>query len=278
MPPRVLITGAGGFVATALAQHFDDVIALKHRALDITDHAMVRDVIDRARPDLVINTAVIGVDQCERDPALAERVNIDGPAFLAEEAARVDAEIVHFSSNYVYDGRPAIREPYTIDSEAHPINIYGKTKLIGERAVAELCPRSYIVRTSWVFGNDKESFLSTVAARLHRGETVKAISDTWASTTYVADLALRVLDLISLRRYGLHQIVNDGICSYETFARRAAQLAAIPKAIADRLINVVSEAQMERDAPRPPWTPMRSTLPMRPWEDALADYINAAPR
>jgi dTDP-4-dehydrorhamnose reductase len=270
---RALITGGGGLVATALAHRLDDVFALKHAALDITSTASVDDVVGRIHPDVIINTAVVGVDACERDPALAMAVNVDGPTNLAEAAARTGAAIVHFSSNYVFDGRPAKREPYTIADSAHPINVYGKTKLAGENAVTQVCPQSFIVRTSWVYGMGKESFLATVAQKLKRGQTVQAISDTWASTTYVEDLAKCVLDIVNSRRYGTHHVVNDGVCSYETFARRAAELAGIPSEIADRLIEVVSEADMKREAPRPPWTPMHGDPPMRNWEEALAAYV-----
>ena len=264
---RVLITGAGGLVASALVPHFDDVFALKHAAFDVTDATAVDDVLDRIRPDLVINCAVIGVDECERDPALARRVNVDGPAHLAEAAERLGAAIVHFSSNYVFDGRK--REPYNVGDEPRPINIYGTTKLAGERGVSERCSRSFIVRTSWVYGAGKNSFLATVAAKLKRGEPVKAISDTWASTTYVADLAQRVREIVDHAEFGTYHVVNEGICSYETFARYAAAIVGAPAS----LIEVVAEESMKRDAPRPPWTPMRCDPPMRSWEDALASYL-----
>ena len=260
-------------MASALAPHFDDVFALKHAALDITNQESVDEVVDRVHPAIIINTAVIGVDDCERNPELAKRVNVDGPGFLAQAASRIGAAIVHFSSNYVFDGRPATREPYTTTDEAHPINIYGKTKLLGERAVATACERSFIVRTSWVYGVGKNSFLATVAEKLKRGESVKAISDTWASTTNVKDLAQRVVDIVKRDDFGLHHVVNEGICSYETFARRAAEFAGVPQEIADRLIEVVSEEEMHRDAARPPWTPMRCVPPMRSWEEALKDYV-----
>lgn len=271
---RALITGGGGLVATALAPHFEHVFALKHAALDVTNKTNVDDVVDRIHPDVIFNTAVIGVDACERDPAAAMAINVDGPANLAEAAARAGAMIVHFSSNYVFDGRRLKREPYKVDDGAHPINVYGKTKLAGEHAVAQACAQSFVVRTSWVYGPGKQSFLATVAQKLRRGESVKAISDTWASTTYVEDLAKRVVELVQSRRYGTQHVVNDGICSYETFARRAAELARIPPTVSDRLIEVVSEEEMKRDAPRPPWTPMAGNPPMRNWEEALADYLS----
>jgi dTDP-4-dehydrorhamnose reductase len=277
---RVLITGAGGLVSSALAGKFSDIVALKHAALDVGDKVAVDSIIDRAEPDLIINCAVIGVDECERDPSAARRVNVDGPAHLADAAARCGAGIVHFSSNYVFDGRPPAREPYTIGDEPRPVNVYGKTKLEGERAVAERCPRAVIVRTSWVFGRGKDSFLSTAAARLKRGERVKAISDTWASTTYVADLAQRVVEILERGATGIYHIVNNGICSHETFAREAAAFAGVPTEVADRLIEVTSESEMNRAAPRPPFTPMRCLLserlgfaPMRSWQDALLAYV-----
>jgi dTDP-4-dehydrorhamnose reductase len=272
---QVLITGAGGLVASALVRHFDNIVALKHAALDISDASSVDRSCETVRPDVIINCAVVGVDECERDPALAERVNVTGPANLADAAERYQAAIVHFSSNYVFEGLPAKREPYRVDDEARPINVYGVTKLAGERAVTERCPRAFIIRTSWVYGRGKQNFLGTAAAKLKRGETIQAIGDTWASSTYVADLAERVREIIDGGVFGVQHVVNEGVCSYETFARRAAALADIPPEIADRLIKVVSEEAMNR-APRPPWTPMRCLPPLRSWEEALAAYVTGS--
>lgn len=277
---RVLITGAGGLVASALVPHFRDVFALKHAALDITDRDAVRSVVERVRPDVIINCAVIGVDECERDAKLAESVNVEGPASLASAAAELGAAIVHFSSNYVFDGHPAERKPYTVADTPDPINVYGRTKLEGERAVAERAAAAFIIRTSWVFGPGKNSFLSTVARRLRDGESVRAISDTWASTTYVEDLAARVREILERGEPGTYHVVNDGVCSYETFARETAAILAIPEPVIDHLVEVVTEAEMDRAAKRPPWTPMLCEPRMRPWQDALRDYVrvSAAPR
>jgi len=260
---RVLITGAGGLVATALVPLYENVIALRHAALDISDADAVQRVFDQVAPDLVINCAVIGVDACEKDPALAKRVNVDGPANLA----RVAATLVHFSSNYVFDGRRSKDEPYTIDDVPKPINVYGRTKLEGERAVLSGCDRAFVIRTSWVYGPAKDSFLSTAAMKLHRGERVQAISDTFANTTYVNDLVERVRAIAASSDYGLHQVVNDGVCSYEEFAREAAAIVG-----SSELIDVVTEAEMHRPAPRPVCTPMLCVPPMRPWQAALREF------
>jgi dTDP-4-dehydrorhamnose reductase len=268
---RILITGAAGLVASSLAAAYaeDDVIALRHRDLDITDAHAVDEAVRDAAPDVVFNCAVIGVDDCEADPPLAGRVNVAGPAQLARAAESVGAAIVHFSTNYVFDGRRTDGLPYTADDEPSPINVYGETKARGERAVLAAASRALIVRTSWVFGPGKNSFLSSVGARLARGERVQAITDTFASTTYVGDLTARVRELVQRGAYGTHHVVNDGVCSYETFAIEAAQLAGAPETLIDR----VTESSLGRLAPRPRWTPMQCTPPLRPWQEALRAFL-----
>jgi dTDP-4-dehydrorhamnose reductase len=280
---RVLITGAAGLVGSHLAAAYRDheVFAMRHRELDITDGRAVDETMQRLAPDLAFNCAVIGVDDCEADPALAERVNVTGPAHLAAAAERAGATIVHFSTNYVFDGgRSPADPPYTIEDEARPINVYGATKLRGEHAVAAACSRAFVIRTSWVFGAAKANFLSTVAARLARGERVQAITDTFASTTFVHDLVARVGELLDRAHYGTYHVVNDGTCSYETFAREAARIIGLGADAMQRWIEPATESSLRRAAPRPRCTPMRCLLserlglpPMRPWQEALAGYL-----
>ncbi|HYO79203.1 MAG TPA: dTDP-4-dehydrorhamnose reductase [Thermoanaerobaculia bacterium] len=282
-PLRVLITGAAGLVGAHLAAAYREhqVFALRHRDLDIGDARAVDETAQRLRPDVIFNCAVIGVDDCEADPALAERVNVTGPAQLAAAAERLGAAMVHFSSNYVFDGGRDDGVPYATEDAAHPINVYGATKVRGEQAVAAAATRAFIVRTSWVFGVNKNGFLSTVAARLARGERVQAIGDTFASTTFVRDLVARVIEIVARGHAGTYQIVNDGVCSYETFAREAARIIGLGDDAAQALIEPSTEASLSRLAPRPRWTPMRCTLseqlglsPMRPWQQALAAFLS----
>ena len=279
---KILITGAAGLVGKALAREHPghEVLALRHADLDITDPDSIRRVVSDAAPDLVFNCAVIGVDDCERDPALARAVNVEGPANLARAATAAGATMVHFSTNYVFDGERPSLEPYTIEDAAAPINEYGRTKLGGEAAVVRECAQSFVIRTSWVFGKDKTSFLSTTPAALQRGETVRAISDTWASTTFVTDLVPRVREILERGVPGVYQVVNEGVCSYETFAHEAARICGLADDAAKRLISVTTEKELQRLAPRPRWTAMRCLLserialaPMRPWQEALAEYI-----
>ena len=282
---KVAIIGASGLVGSQLARYFaeeDEVFAPSHADLDITNREAIRRFCQAARPEVVINCAVLGVDECESNPALAEAVNVAGPRALAEETSGIRAELMHFSTNYVFDGESHGRAPYTIEDEPRPINVYGSTKLAGERAVTAAAPRSFIVRSSWIYGSGKDNFLSTAHRNLLAGKRIRAIADVWASTTSVADLAIRVREILAHRHYGIYQAVNSGVCSYHDFAMEAARLIGLDEVEAARLIEKVNESDSHRLAPRPRYTPMKCLLseklglgPMRDWHAALSDYIGA---
>jgi dTDP-4-dehydrorhamnose reductase len=261
---RIVVTGAAGLLGRAVVHHYG-AIGLAHSDLDITDRGAVSKIMRELRPDLIVNCAVIGVDECEVDPALARAVNVDGPALLAEHAPAM----VHFSSNYVFSGTE--EKFYSVDDEAVPINEYGRTKLAGERAVRRLCRKSYIIRSSWIFGEGKDSFISTVHRRLREGQRVRAVSDIWASTTYVDDLVKSLAEIIQGGEYGLHHVVNAGVCSNESFAREAARIIGGD----EKLIEADSTHRIHR-APRPRYTPLLALPPLRDWREALRAYIESA--
>ncbi|HEX8148548.1 MAG TPA: dTDP-4-dehydrorhamnose reductase [Pyrinomonadaceae bacterium] len=281
---KVVITGAGGLVGGRLARRLKaehEVLAPPRAELDVTDAGAVRRFIKEARPRLVVNCAVLGVDECERDPELARAVNAEAARSLAAAASDAGAEFLHFSTNYVFDGEG--REPYCERDEPRPVNVYGRTKEEGERATFEANPRSYVVRTSWVFGAGKESFLSTAHRELAAGRRVRAIGDTWASVTYVEDLVVRVEEVVRSNRHGLYHVVNEGVCTYEDFAREAARLAGLNEEESARLVETVTESQVQRPARRPRYTPLRCLAsaelglpPLRHWREALADFVAGA--
>lgn len=283
---KIIITGAGGFVGKELARVFaadHQVIALTHAALDITNREAVSGFVHQSKPDLVINCAVLGVDVCEADPALAEAVNVSGVKFLAEAAAEIDAEIMYLSTNYVFDGNRELGFYYTVHDEALPINVYGETKLAGELAVIAAAPKSYIVRTSWVFGAGKENFFGTCVRSLKERTQVRAINDLWASVTYVSDLAARIKEILAHRHYATYQVVNGGFCSHYDFAREVACSLNLGKPESDALIAAISYAEAKRLTERPRNTPMRCLIseelglsPMRDWQAALSDYLRDA--
>jgi dTDP-4-dehydrorhamnose reductase len=277
---NILITGGGGLVATHLARSLapeHNVVALTHSDLDITNATAVCRIVKDHRPSLVINCAVVGVDECERDPVLAQAINVNGPRNLAEACLEINAEILHFSSNYVFDGKRTDRREYSIEDIALPVNIYGQSKLDGERILCGISSRVYVIRTSWVFGAGKASFLSTAYENLRCGRPIRAISDRWACVTYADDLVERTKEILVLGHYGIYQIVNEGTCSYYHFAEECARLAGLSTAEAGKLIEVISETRL---APRPRWSPMLCLLSeklslsrIRDWRTALADYV-----
>jgi dTDP-4-dehydrorhamnose reductase len=280
---KIVVTGAAGLVGSHLATRLareHDVLALKHGDLDITDQQAVHRCIANTKPDVIVNCAVLQVDDCEKDPAKAQAVNAAGPRYLAEATSEAGAEIVQFSTQYAFGGEPIGRQPYTIKDESRPVNVYGTTKVAGEQAALSACLRAYIVRTSWVYGSGKNSFLCTVHNDLKSGRRVRVIDDIWSSTTYVEDLIDRVLLLLAKRRYGIYHVVNGGVCTYYEFALEAGRLIELTPDQIDPLLEITHERNMKRIAPRPRYTPLRCLRseemglpPMRDWREALAAYV-----
>ena len=280
---KIVIAGAGGLVGGELTRRLSNkhqVLPLKRENLDVTDRQTVLKVVLKEHPALIINCSALGVDACELDPLSAQSVNVEGVGNLAQAASEIDAEFLHFSTNYVFDGKREDRSCYTIHDTPAPINLYGQTKLAGERAALAACERSFVVRTSWIFGAGKKNFLGTVPSRLKSTTRVRAITDISASVTYVRDLAARVEEILSTRHYATYHVVNDGVCSYYDFALEAARIMKLTRqAIAD-LIEPVRASEIHQVL-RPLHTPMCCTVseelglaPMREWRAALADYIH----
>ena len=283
---KIVITGAGGLIGSHLAHSFNrnhEVLSLKHSDLDITDSEAVTSCLTRTQPSLIINCATIEVDDCERNPKLAQAIHVEGPHSLAQTASPLGAEFIHFSTNYVFDGHEEGRSSYTVRDEPHPINVYGKVKLAGESAVREASPRTFIIRTSWVYGSGKKAFLSTVHRELLAGRPVRAVADNWANTTYVMDLVARIDEILAGKQYGTSHVVNEGICSYSEFALEAGRILGLTGARLKELVELIDEAETNRPAPRPRYTPMHCLLstelglaPMRNWRSALGDYLSAS--
>lgn len=256
------------------------MLALKRADLDISDRESVMRRVADFRPDLIVNGAVLQVDEAEEKPLRAQAVNVDGPRYLAEAAQRGGAEIIHFGTQYSFAGEPLGRAPYTAVDEPNPVNLYGRSKIAGEAAVRNACARSFIIRTSWVYGSGKNSFLCTVHDDLTSGKRTRVIDDIWSSTTYVEDLIERCLQILERRRYGIYHVVNEGVCSYYEFALEAGCLGGLNRARIDPLLEITHERDMRRAAARPRYTPLRCLLseelglrPMRHWKAALAAYV-----
>jgi dTDP-4-dehydrorhamnose reductase len=280
MGMRVLITGAGGMVGRALADHCrtrgDEVAAFEHAGLDITDERAVREAFGRVRPRAAINCAAwADVDGCELDPQRAFLVNSRGVEILATASRLAAASFVTVSTDYVFDGRKP-EGFYTQRDDPHPLSAYGASKLEGERRAQVASARTAVVRSGWIFGPGGKNFLATVIGRSRRGERLKAISDSYGTPTYAPDLAARLRDLAELDLPGVYHVVNSGEdTSFEGFSRAAARAAGVT----DAWIEGVPMDALKRLAQRPRNSRLRCLLseaiglaPLRDWREALGEF------
>ena len=281
---KVLITGAGGMVGSALAGHCrargDEVAAFDRAGLDITDERAVREAFGRVRPEAVVNCAAwTDVDGCELDPQRAFLVNSRGVEILATASRLAGACFVTVSTDYVFDGGKA-EGFYTQRDDPHPLSAYGASKLEGERRAQIASARTTLVRSGWIFGPGGKNFLARAVARARRGEPLRAISDSYGTPTYAADLAARLRELAGLDLPGVYHVVNSGEgASYEGFAREAAAAAGAR----DARIEGVPADSLERPAPRPRNSRLRCLLsealglaPLRDWREALREFAATA--
>jgi len=278
-PSTAMITGAGGLLGRSmnarLTQSGWRVIPLPHSGLDITNQDDVRDAVELFRPDVVINcVATADVDRCEIDRDWAFAVNASGPRFLARACREFGADIVHVSTDYVFDGSK--EGFYTQEDEPKPLSVYGAAKLAGEFAVREEAERFYVVRTSWLFGVGGKNFGSRIIEYARRGANLKGVIDQTSIPTYAPDLAGRIEQIIRLRAHGLYQVTSSGPTTWFDFARRALDLAGF----GELQIVPVKREDLNQRAPRPHNTAMRCLVseklglePLRHWSDALIDFV-----
>jgi dTDP-4-dehydrorhamnose reductase len=277
---KVLITGAGGLVGRAVDRHCaaegDQVTALDHHALDITNAHSVRESIVAAQPDVVINCAAwTNVDGCESDSEHAEQANARGPELLATTCREIEALLITISTDYVFDGKKD--GFYTQRDQPNPISAYGRSKLEGERRAQTAWARTIVVRSGYIFGAGGTNFLSTVVGRARRGESLKAINDMFGTPTYAPHLAGRLRRLAQMDLPGTFHVVNAGTgVSFEGFARAAMGCAGLDA----NLLQSTSLAELNRPAPRPRNSRLRCVLseavgldPLPDWQQALRDFV-----
>jgi dTDP-4-dehydrorhamnose reductase len=276
---RALITGAGGLLGRCMSERLLasnwQVTALNHQQLNITAEDEVRRNIEEARPRVVINcAATTDVDRCEREPDWAYAVNEQGARNLARACRESEAEFVHVSTDYVFDGEK--EGFYTQEDAPNPLSIYAKSKLAGEIAVQEELEKAYLVRTSWIFGVGGKNFGSRVFDYAKSGAKLRGVTDQTSIATYAPDLASRIEEVIGIGAHGLYQITNTGVMSWYDFAKLAFELADMPQVE----LEPCRRADLHQLAPRPRNSAMRCLLseqlglaPLRPWQDGLADFV-----
>jgi dTDP-4-dehydrorhamnose reductase len=256
-----VILGAGGMLGTDLRKTFPEAIALSRRELDITDRVQVIRQIKELGPDVVINAAAYtDVDECEDEQELAYLVNGRAPGYIAEACASANARLVHYSTDYVFDGS---RKEYAESDPVGPVNVYGKSKLAGERNIMRAMRNYRIIRTSWLFGAAGKNFVDTMISLSRQTDSVRVVNDQFGKPTYTADLARKTAEIIGLAP-GVYHATNDGACSWYEFAG----------AVIGNVVPCRSE-EFPRKAKRPRFSVLANTktAPMRHWREALAEYL-----
>lgn len=239
----ILLTGISGQVGFELQrtlQGLGNVVALDRSRLDLSRLDQVRDVVRDLKPDLIVNPAAYtAVDQAETDVAMATRLNAEAPAVLAEEAKRIGAALIHYSTDYVFSGTKA--GPYVEDDAVDPQNVYGRTKLDGERAIAASGCAHLIFRTSWVYGTRGKNFLLTMLRLGVERDELKVVADqigapTWSNT--IATLTAHVVAQATCApvrdewwhaHSGIYHLCAAGSTSWHGFAEAIFRLADLPK-------------------------------------------------
>jgi dTDP-4-dehydrorhamnose reductase len=271
---RVMVTGAAGMLATdlvpALRERGHEVVALSRRQLDITDARGVERALAAHRPDTVVNCAAwTDVDGAEANEAAATRLNGEAAALTAAAAAGVGASFVFISSDYVFHGDSTV--PYVESDPTDPIGAYGRSKLSGETAVGVANPRSYIVRTSWLFGRHGKNFVETMLGLTGEPE-VLVVADQVGCPTYTVHLAAALAELIEGEEFGVHHIAGSGECSWFEFAQEI-----FDQSDAETRVMAGTTEMLARPAPRPAYSVLRSErrdpLVLPHWRRALLEYL-----
>jgi dTDP-4-dehydrorhamnose reductase len=278
---RLLLTGSHGLLGSAIRQEFrdDEVTALDHAALDITDDNAVRSTISNVQPDAVVNcVAFNGVDAAEDDPVTALTVNAFAVKTLARASAATGAVFVHYSSDFVFDGETD--RPYSEEDRPNPRSVYGASKLLGEW-FALVAPTAYVLRVESLFGpsganSTRRGSLATIADRIAAGEEVAVFTDRTVSPAYTPDVADATAHLLRTRApFGLYHCVNSGHATWIDVAQHVAQVLDKPLRA-----KPVTLATVSLRARRPQYCAMSNAklvaagFRMRSWQDGVVRFLS----
>jgi dTDP-4-dehydrorhamnose reductase len=278
---RIAVIGADGQLGTDLVKTLakDEVQPLFFPEFDVTEPLKMRAVFEATRPEVVINTAAFHrVDECEDDPGASFRVNAIAVRDLARLAGELDFVLVHFSTDYVFDGRK--RSPYTEADPPNPLNVYAVSKLAGEFFVRSLLDRYFLVRTCGLFGEASSrekgyNFVDRMIALDREGKTLRVVDDQWVTPTATAELAERVSELIRGDHYGLFHLTSAGECTWFRFAQEAFALIG-----RKARLEPVDSKSFGAKARRPLYSVLENKRAreiglkdLSPWNKALGDYL-----
>lgn len=278
-PEKLVLLGSSGMLGQELlsacrARGCSPITFADSTVLNVTDHDAVREELFAIRPSVIINaTGYTNVDQAEAEHDLAAAVNHGAVANLANIARELDATLVHYSTDYVFDGEANL--PYAVDATTAPLNMYGRTKLDGERAIVKSGCEYLIIRTSWLYAPHGANFVNTILRLASERESLRVVTDQRGRPTLCADLAQITCRLLDAGARGVMHGTNEGDCSWFEFAEAIVETAGL---------NCRIEPTVTAEFPRPARRPRFSVLDLteandligfgRHWRDALADCID----
>ena len=283
---KIAIIGSGGRLGAALAREYArdyEVTSFERRQVDLGQLDRVRSALAATEFELLINCAALtNVDYCESHREEAFVVNAEAPRLLAEIANEESAKLVHFSTDYVFDGKKT--DPYVEEDKAVPLSVYGESKLEGERRILEVSSQHLVVRLSWVFGPDKPSFIDQIIQRARENDVVTAVADKFSAPTYTIDVAGWLRLAINKNTNGILHLANNGGCSWQEWAQYAVDVCRnlrIP--LKAERVGAVSLGDMKNFVARRPVHTVISTAKFtaltdvqpRHWREAVAEYISA---
>jgi dTDP-4-dehydrorhamnose reductase len=270
---KAIVLGAGGQLGSDLSRLIGADSGFAHEKVSILDPNAIDALLSDLRPAIVFNCAAYNaVDKAETERGLAHSVNAEGPAIVARACARHRIRLVHFSTNYVFDG--ALHRPYVESDVPAPISVYGASKLEGEQRVLDLLPHALVIRTSALFGDRGSaikggSFPDRILSRARSGERLRVVADQKVNPTYTADLAPVALELGESDLHGIVHVVASGCAGWDDFARAV---------LMESHIAAVVEAASSTEFGSPARRPLNGCLsssrvaPIRPWGEGLQDW------
>jgi len=280
---RYVVIGATGQLGSDLVRTFDrpgELTPLSTRDVDILDPAATRSTLEALRPTCVLNTAAYNlVDRAEEDGRSAFALNAEAVGSLADVCQSIGARLVHFSTDYVFDG--AKRTPYLETDPPRPLSVYGESKLAGERLALERCERAVVFRVCGLFGlagflgKGKGNFVETMLRFGREGRPLRVVSDQVLCPSYTLDLARKVWAVLPKATHPVYHLTNAGQTSWYDFARRSLELAGVA---AD--LTPVTAAEYGARARRPAYSVLAHANlaalgedDLRPWDQALVAYV-----
>ena len=268
---RILLTGRQGQVGWELERALaplGELVATERAGLELADADAIRRVVRQAKPDLIVNAAAYtAVDRAESEPELAMRINGAAPGILAEEAKRLGALLLHYSTDYVFDG--AKGAPYLESDAPNPLNHYGRSKLAGERAIVASGARHLILRTSWVYGLRGKNFLLTILARARSGAPLRVVDDQHGTPNWCREIAAATAQIVARHAdaQGVYHMSAAGETTWHGFACAILQEAGIGTDV-----QSVTTAEFSAAVARPRYSVLDSAKLAREFGIVLPDW------